>query len=1114
MSVDILGLETSGARKNQQSRSGISWDASTGTDLSSGPVVGPTSSVTGFGTGSGLDADKLDGEEGSDFHDASNLTGTVVDGRLSANVPLKNASNAFTNTNSFTHQITSSLVTGTAPFAVVSTTKVANLNADQLDGETGADFHDASNLVIEAADDWTGLFDGYQGADFFNLDHVDVSGILDVNHGGLNISSYTTGDILYASGAGVISKLAKGDAGYVLTMGASVPSWVTPGAPGAHHTTHEENGSDEMELGDMGTTEMTTTKVLQPDGAGGVQWNDNEILPVGGTNHQILVWDTASSDWIKNDNVTFDDSNGAASLAAGNMTVDASGNIVGVGGDFSGAGDFAGNFSVATNKFTVAAATGNTVIAGTLLVTLQADFSANLDANLGADVSGGNLTLDANDFLVNTNKFTVDGATGNTIVAGTFGVTGIADFTARIDASGGMAIDADNKNFTIGGGTDLTIVHNGTHTILTSATGDWIQDNTLATGSSIFRLGTNTSATDFQVQNNSESPLFTVKGDGKVDFSNDVTIGGDLIVQGTTTTVKSETVLFDDHVLWLGQNYTTVSPVTGGLAVNYLPKEETDIVAATGFVAGIDAVSNPYVKTVGPAAEVTEVTALAAAGLAGLYFTIDAPEGAFYVWYQVDAVGADPAPGGTGILVGVAGADSATQVATKTATAVALEAEFGAGSAVAVVTITNATEGAVTDATAGDSGFGINVTTQGIHKFLEGDLVMISGANDPADNGVFEVNLHDAETMTIKGIGTVGTVESWTQNQFVTDTTVAGTITGVTVSVLRSGTDGLWETGKGDATPLVFTNLEEVGGVDLTTAYGVDNTLTTSGGNDLILAGTEGLDVNIAADFSAGVKNSGGEFLFNGGNLQFADDIVASWGDSDEFSIKHTAAGVSTFTNTTGEVLWDQQDASNGMTFQLGADAAGNEYLFKDNSGNNLFSIEDNADVEIGDNVTNTDPTFTFAGEARLTKWGPQVLLTLDAGSDNVVAGEVVANIPGTDYAVTSSPSGATVTELCNYIAAASITAGNTGWFWAPSATWAEVKCISVAAPSNGEILVSAWDAAGPVYMQPVDDYGQTGAFIQSAFTVTAVPTRGVWSSGDKVRGFFLPTNTPTWIPA
>jgi len=44
-------------------------------------------------------------------------------------------------------------------------------------------------------------------------------------------------------------------------------------APAAHHATHEESGSDPIDAGDLGTTEMDDALVLSPDGAGGVEWS-------------------------------------------------------------------------------------------------------------------------------------------------------------------------------------------------------------------------------------------------------------------------------------------------------------------------------------------------------------------------------------------------------------------------------------------------------------------------------------------------------------------------------------------------------------------------------------------------------------------------------------------------------------------------------------------------------------------------------------------------------------------------------------------------------------------------------------------------------------------------
>lgn len=52
-----------------------------------------------------------------------------------------------------------------------------------------------------------------------------VTGTLDETNGGTGQSTYTTGDILYASAANTLSKLAKGTPNMVLQQGASIPFW-------------------------------------------------------------------------------------------------------------------------------------------------------------------------------------------------------------------------------------------------------------------------------------------------------------------------------------------------------------------------------------------------------------------------------------------------------------------------------------------------------------------------------------------------------------------------------------------------------------------------------------------------------------------------------------------------------------------------------------------------------------------------------------------------------------------------------------------------------------------------------------------------------------------------
>jgi len=58
------------------------------------------------------------------------------------------------------------------------------------------------------------------------------TGTLDTTQGGTNLTTYTTGDILYASATNVLSKLAIGTSGQHLIVTAGVPAWSTDSALG------------------------------------------------------------------------------------------------------------------------------------------------------------------------------------------------------------------------------------------------------------------------------------------------------------------------------------------------------------------------------------------------------------------------------------------------------------------------------------------------------------------------------------------------------------------------------------------------------------------------------------------------------------------------------------------------------------------------------------------------------------------------------------------------------------------------------------------------------------------------------------------------------------------
>jgi len=247
-------------------------------------------------------------------------------------------------------------------------------------------------------------------------------------------------------------------------------------------------------------------------------------------------------------------------------------------------------------------------------------------------------------------------------------------------------------------------------------------------------LGTGDAVTGVTVGGGAGYTGSTIGKSGETDtILGDLVINGNLTIAGDAFQGAVENSAYADNHLYLNAGYETTSAQTAGLVANYLPLATNDTVAATGFVAGIAATSNPTVATTGAA------------------------------------------------------------------------------------------------------------------TFSVGQLIQISGADNANNNGVFEVLSHAANLLTIRGVGTTATVEDFTNNQFTTDTTVAGTIRQVSVSVMRSGVDGLWETAQGSVTGLTFADLATAAGSTLQSAYsasGAPATITTDATNDeFTVAGTAGLYV-------------------------------------------------------------------------------------------------------------------------------------------------------------------------------------------------------------------------------------------------------------------------------
>ena len=108
----------------------------------------------------------------------------------------------------------SDVPTGTAPLTVASTTKVTNLNADQVDGQTGSYYLDSDNFT---GTEWTDLTD--DGATTIHKhDHGGQDGLSDDDHPQYTLHSLAdaASDFLVASGADTFVKKTLAETGAIL----------------------------------------------------------------------------------------------------------------------------------------------------------------------------------------------------------------------------------------------------------------------------------------------------------------------------------------------------------------------------------------------------------------------------------------------------------------------------------------------------------------------------------------------------------------------------------------------------------------------------------------------------------------------------------------------------------------------------------------------------------------------------------------------------------------------------------------------------------------------------------------------------------------------------------
>ena len=123
---------------------------------------------------------------------------------------------------------------------------------------------------------------------------------------------------------------------------------------------------------------------------------------------------------------------------------------------------------------------------------------------------------------------------------------------------------------TLAAGSNVTITTNATTDTVTISSTDTNTTYSLSTGTpsggaSIFLDGSDLSQDSIKILGTAnEIEVSNVLGDIIIGLPNDVVIAGNLTVNGTTTTVNTETINLADNIITLNSNYTGSTPTENG----------------------------------------------------------------------------------------------------------------------------------------------------------------------------------------------------------------------------------------------------------------------------------------------------------------------------------------------------------------------------------------------------------------------------------------------------------------------------------------------------------------------------------------------------------------------
>ena len=262
-----------------------------------------------------------------------------------------------------------------------------------------------------------------------------------------------------------------------------------------------------------------------------------------------------------------------------------------------------------------------------------------------------------------------------------------------------------------------------------------------------------------------------------------------------------------------------------------------------------------------------------------------------------------------------------------------------------------------------------------------GDIIQVSGAEDPENNGLFAILTFGATGCTVYGIGTTAVPVGlpFAQNQFKTNASDTGaTIIAVDLGVIgiSDGVQmvdsngaiaiGTWCTAyHSPATTTAFaTGYEAIGG-EPTLAEVTANGHTTatncdfSGGIDFTTVAptsTAGFSFPSGTTPSSAVgwNVTAGTSLFTGGQLKFNDTIEAQWGSAADLQIFHTSVGAGSFIQnqtTGGPLTIENQSITGDLICKLGMSTTATSFEVQSAAGTKLMEIAGSGQVDFVGNV-------------------------------------------------------------------------------------------------------------------------------------------------------------------